>query len=182
MIETDQTKMIERFKNNATRAAAFSELVKATHEKIYWHIRRIVLNHEDANDVLQNTFLKAWNGLDSFRGDSQISTWLYRIATNESLTFLANERMKNITSPLDAEDVLVRKMESDAYFCGDEAQKKLQDDIITLPEKQRIVFNLRYFNEMNYEQMSDVLNTPVGALKASYHYAVKKIELFLKEN
>lgn len=180
MIEIDQDKLLERFHNEATKAPAFTELVKATHEKLYWHIRRIVLNHEDADDILQNTYLKAWNALDSFRGDSQISTWLYRIATNESLTFLANERLKNITSPLDAEEVLLRKMESDVYFNGDEAQKKLQQAILTLPEKQRVVFNLRYFQEMSYENMSEALTTSVGALKASYHYAVKKIEHFLK--
>lgn len=182
MIETDQIKLMERFQNESTKSAAFSELVKISHEKLYWHIRRIVLNHDDADDILQNTYMKAWNGLQSFRGDSQITTWLYRIATNECLTFLAKERMKNVTSPLDAEDILLRKMEGDAYFNGDEAQKLLQEAILTLPEKQRIVFNMRYFQEMSYEKMSEVLVTSVGALKASYHYAVKKVEQFLKED
>lgn len=182
MIEKDQKKLLEQFQNKAAKAAAFSELVKTSHEKLYWHIRRIVLNHDDADDILQNTYMKAWNGLSSFRGESQITTWLYRIATNECLTFLTKERMKNITSSLDAEDILLRKMEGDAYFNGDEAQKLLQEAILTLPEKQRIVFNMRYFQEMSYEKMAEILNTSVGALKASYHYAVKKVELFLKEN
>jgi RNA polymerase sigma-70 factor (ECF subfamily) len=182
MIEKDQKKLLEQFQNEATKAAAFSELVKTSHEKLYWHIRRIVLNHDDADDILQNTYMKAWNGLSSFRDESQITTWLYRIATNECLTFLTKERMKNITSSLDAEDILLRKMEGDAYFNGDEAQKLLQEAILTLPEKQRIVFNMRYFQEMSYEKMAEILNTSVGALKASYHYAVKKVELFLKEN
>ncbi|MBP9039088.1 MAG: RNA polymerase sigma factor [Bacteroidota bacterium] len=182
MIEKDQKKLLEQFQNEATKAAAFSELVKTSHEKLYWHIRRIVLNHDDADDILQNTYMKAWNGLSSFRGESQITMWLYRIATNECLTFLTKERMKNITSSLDAEDILLRKMEGDAYFNGDEAQKLLQEAILTLPEKQRIVFNMRYFQEMSYEKMAEILNTSVGALKASYHYAVKKVELFLKEN
>ncbi|HPB84632.1 MAG TPA: RNA polymerase sigma factor [Paludibacteraceae bacterium] len=182
MIEKDQKKLLEQFQNEATKAAAFSELVKTSHEKLYWHIRRIVLNHDDADDILQNTYMKAWNSLSSFRGESQITTWLYRIATNKCLTFLTKERMKNITSSLDAEDILLRKMEGDAYFNGDEAQKLLQEAILTLPEKQRIVFNMRYFQEMSYEKMAEILNTSVGALKASYHYAVKKVELFLKEN
>lgn len=182
MIEKDQKKLLEQFQNEATKAAAFSELVKTSHEKLYWHIRRIVLNHDDADDILQNTYMKAWNGLSSFRGESQITTWLYRIATNECLKFLTKERMKNITSSLDTEDILLRKMEGDAYFNGDEAQKLLQEAILTLPEKQRIVFNMRYFQEMSYEKMAEILNTSVGALKASYHYAVKKVELFLKGN
>lgn len=182
MAENRQNNLIERLRDEKTRSAAFSELVKSSSEKLYWHIRRMVLNHDDASDVLQNTFLKAWNGLNNFRGDSQLTTWLYRIATNESLTFLTNERMKNVTSSLEAEEVLLRKMEGDTYFSGDEAQKKLQKAILTLPEKQRVVFNLRYFEEMSYENMSEVLGTSVGALKASYHYAVKKIELFLKED
>lgn len=149
-------------------------------EKLYWHIRKMLLSHDDTNDVLQNTFLKAWNGIDNFRGESQISTWLYRIATNETLTFLANKRIRNIQSINDVEDLLLQNLRSDNYINGNEAQLKLQRAILTLPEKQRLVFNMKYFDEMKYEEMEAILGTTVGALKASYHHAVKKIEKFLE--
>ncbi len=149
-------------------------------EKLYWHIRKMLLSHDDTNDVLQNTFLKAWNGIDNFRGESQISTWLYRIATNETLTFLANKRTRNIQSINDVEDLLLQNLRSDNYINGNEAQLKLQRAILTLPEKQRLVFNMKYFDEMKYEEMEAILGTTVGALKASYHHAVKKIEKFLE--
>ncbi|HKL95903.1 MAG TPA: sigma-70 family RNA polymerase sigma factor [Paludibacteraceae bacterium] len=161
------------------KQTAFSAIVRLTQEVLYWHIRKMLLSHEDTNDVLQNTFLKAWSGITNFRGDSKITTWLYRIATNETLTFLSQQRMKNVTSSLDLEDVLLNKLESDTYFSGDEAQKKLQKAILTLPEKQRLVFNMKYFDDMKYEEMESVLGTSTGALKASYHHAVKKIERFL---
>lgn len=159
---------------------SFSVVVRTYQERLYWHIRQMVLVHDDANDVLQNTFLKAWKALDSFRGDSQLSTWLYRIATNETLTFLAQKRLRNLLSIDDAEDVLFNNMRADSYFDGDEAQLKLQQAILTLPEKQRLVFNMRFYEEMPYEQMSAILETSVGALKASYHHAAKKVEDFLK--
>ncbi|MDR0811519.1 MAG: sigma-70 family RNA polymerase sigma factor [Paludibacter sp.] len=158
------------------RSDAFSRVVRLYQERIYWHIRKMVLLHDDANDVMQNTFLKAWNGLDGFRGDSQISTWLYRIATNETLTFLANKKAKAALS-VDAVDLNVANyLRADAYFDGDELQADLQQAIATLPEKQRLVFNMRYYEEMPYEEMEEILGTSVGALKASYHHAVKKIE------
>jgi RNA polymerase sigma-70 factor, ECF subfamily len=163
------------------RAAAFSSLVRSYQERLYWHIRKMVLSHEDANDVLQNTFMKAWNGLDGFRGDSQVSTWLYRIATNETLTFLANKRMRSTNSIDDVEEGLLNTLRADNYFNGNEIQLKLQEAILTLPEKQRLVFNMKYFEDITYEQMEDVLGTSVGALKASYHHAVKKIEKFFAE-
>lgn len=163
------------------RAAAFSEVVRSYQERLYWHIRKMVLSHEDANDVLQNTFMKAWNGLDGFRGDSQVSTWLYRIATNETLTFLANKRMRNLNSIDDVEDVLLQNLKADSYFNGNEIQLKLQEAILTLPEKQRLVFNMKYFDDITYEQMESITGTSVGALKASYHHAVKKIEKFFEE-
>ena len=141
----------------------------------------MVLVHDDANDVLQNTFLKAWKGLENFRGDAQISTWLYRIATNETLTFLAQKRMRNVISMDETEDILMRNMQADSYFDGDEAQSKLQQAILTLPEKQRLVFNMRFYEEMSYGQMSKILETSEGALKASYHHASKKVEEFLKK-
>lgn len=158
---------------------AFSGIVRLTQETLYWHIRKMVLTHDDANDVLQNTFLKAWQAIESFRGESKITTWLYRIATNETLTFLAQQRVQNITSSLDLEDVLINKLESDSYFSGDEAQKKLQKALLTLPEKQRLVFNMKYFDDLKYEEIEAILGTSIGALKASYHHAVKKIEHYL---
>lgn len=163
------------------RAQAFSAVVRLYQERLYWHIRKMVLSHEDANDVLQNTFLKAWNGLDGFRGESKVSTWLYRIATNETLTFLSNKRMRNLTS-MDAEEVhLLHSLQSDSYFDGDEAQLKLQKAILTLPEKQRLVFNMKYFDDLTYDEMEEILGTTTGALKASYHHAVKKIEKYFDE-
>jgi RNA polymerase sigma factor, sigma-70 family len=160
----------------AKRTGAFSVLVRTYQERLYWHIRKMVLSHEDANDVMQNTFMKAWNGLDGFRGDSQVSTWLYRIATNETLTFLANKRLRNLQSIDGDEDMLVRNLQSDTYINGNELQMKLQKAILTLPEKQRLVFNMKYFDDITYEEMEQILGTSVGALKASYHHAVKKIE------
>lgn len=150
--------------------------------QLYWHIRQMVLVHDDANDVLQNTFMKAWNALDSFRGDAQISTWLYRIATNETFTFLSQKRIKNALSLDEIEDLLLENLKADQYFDGDDAQIKLQKAILTLPEKQRLVFNMRYYDEMSYSQMSEILETSEGALKASYHHAYKKIEAALKED
>lgn len=179
MLKQNESKFIKRLQDPATQQAAFAELLKVYSEQLYWQIRKIVLSHDDANDVLQNTFIKVWTSIDNFRGDSKLSTWLYRIAINESITFLSKMRAQNNVSIDDADTFLMNKLESDEYFDGDEAQLKLQKAILTLPEKQRIVFNLKYFDEMKYEEMSEVLETSVGALKASYHHAVKKIEEFL---
>ena len=161
---------------------AFTILVKQHTEKLYWQIRKMVLNHDDANDVLQNVFIKAWNAVGSFRGESKLSTWLFRIAVNETLTFLNSRRMENLSGILELEDVLVQRLEADTYFSGEEVQMRLQKAILTLPEKQRLVFNMKYFDDMKYEEMSDVLGTSVGALKASYHLAVQKIEKFLTKD
>jgi len=163
------------------RNSAFSLVVRMFQERLYWHIRKMVMSHEDSNDVLQNTFLKAWNGLDGFRGDSQISTWLYRIATNETLTFLSNKRMRSQNSMNEVEDGLLQNLRADTYFDGNDLQMRLQEAILTLPEKQRLVFNMRYFDDITYEQMEAILGTSAGALKASYHHAVKKIEKFFGE-
>ncbi len=180
MLQEAENKLVERLHNEKTQQAAFAELVKEFSEPLYWQIRKIVLSHDDANDVLQNTFIKIWTSIDNFRGgDSKLSTWLYRIAINESITFLNKQRSANNVSMDDVDSFLVSKLEGDEYFDGDEAQLKLQKAILTLPEKQRIVFNLKYFDEMKYEEMSEILETSVGALKASYHHAVKKIEEFL---
>ncbi|MDR0874430.1 MAG: sigma-70 family RNA polymerase sigma factor [Prevotellaceae bacterium] len=172
----NEQEIFEMLQDERQRNQAFCLLVKQNSEKLYWQIRKMVLNHDDANDVLQNTFIKAWNAVSAFRGESKISTWLYRIATNETLTFLNSKRAENISGILELEDVLVQRLEADTYFSGEEAQMRLQKAILTLPEKQRLVFNMKYFDDMKYEEMSDVLGTSVGALKASYHLAVQKIE------
>lgn len=162
---------------------AFERIVKAYSEQLYWQIRRLVLSHEDANDILQNTFIKAWTNIDYFRGDAKMSTWLYRIALNESLTFLNKQRASNNLRSIDETDTeMLNKLESDPYFDGDETQKVFLKAIKNLPEKQQIVFNLKYFKEMKYEEISEILGTSVGGLKASYHHAVKKIETFLDKH
>lgn len=169
----------QRLINQDTRRAAFEELVRRYSAQLYQQIRRIVQYHDDADDVLQNTFLKAWTALDNFRGDAQVTTWLYRIAMNESITFLQKQR--NNVSLDDEESAAARSLESDPYFDGDEIETQLQEAIAQLPEKQRIVFNLRYYDEMPYEEMSKVLGTSVGALKASYHFALDKLKKFLDD-
>lgn len=167
----------------AVQNKAFEQIVAFYGEQLYWKIRRMVLSHDDANDLLQNTFIKAWMSIDSFRGESKISTWLYKIAINESITFLNSVRVKNSVS-LDDENssFLSDSLTAASYFDGDEAQQQLQKAILTLPDKQRTVFNLRYYEEMPYEEMSDLLGTSVGALKASYHHASQKVEEFLEKN
>ena len=161
---------------------AFECIVKEYSEQLYWQIRRLVLSHEDANDILQNTFIKAWMNIEYFRGDAKMSTWLYRIALNESLTFLNKQRASNQLSIDDADTEMLNKLESDTYFDGDDSQKIFLQAIHTLPEKQQIVFNLKYFKEMKYEEISEIVGTSIGALKASYHHAVKKIEAFLEKH
>ena len=142
----------------------------------------MVIDHDDANDVLQNTFIKAWQSIDNFRGDAKLSTWLYKIAINESITFINKKKALNNVSIDDDDSFLVNNLEADKYFDGDQAQQRLQLAIAKLPEKQRLVFNMRYYDEMKYEDMSEILGTSVGALKASYHHAVKKIEAFFSES
>jgi RNA polymerase sigma-70 factor (ECF subfamily) len=176
-----ETELHLQLRDSHKRAGAFSALVRLYQERLYWHIRKMVLSHEDANDVLQNTFMKGWNGLDNFRGDAQLSTWLYRIATNETLTFLSNKRLRNLQSIDDIEDTLLLNLQADNHFVGNDAQLKLQKAILTLPEKQRLVFNMKYFDEITYDQMAEILGTSTGALKASYHHAVKKIEKYINE-
>lgn len=174
--------IIEQFRNADTRNYAFNLLVREYQKRLYWHIRKILLDHDDTDDVLQNVFIKVWRNLDHFKGESQLFTWLYRIATNESINFL-NQKKKRAGIPLDdVSSFLANNLESDSYYKGDEIQLKLQKAILTLPDKQRIVFNLKYFEEMKYDEMSKILETSVGALKASYHHAVKKIEDYLKKN
>jgi RNA polymerase sigma-70 factor (ECF subfamily) len=158
----------------------FRLLVEKYQERLYWQIRRVVYDHEDANDVLQNCFIKIFRSLHTFEGKSKLYTWLYRIATNEAITFF-NKQKQKYTAPLDdSENGLSNRLRADRHFDGDEAQLQLQEAIARLPEKQRIVFNLRYFDEMSYADMSEVLETSEGALKASFHHAVKKIESFVR--
>lgn len=166
-----------RLLNPKTRRTAFEETVRLYGPRLYRHIRSMVLVHDDADDVLQETFLKAWSALDGFKGEAKVSTWLYRIATNECLSFLARQRSSVALDDTDVE----RTLTSDPYFDGDEIQVRLQQAIAALPEKQRLVFNMKYYEQMKYEEMSEILGTSVGALKASYHIAVKKIESFFKE-
>lgn len=177
MSQSDE-ELLKQLSNPRKRPAAFSALVRTYQERLYWHIRKMVISHDDANDVLQNTLMKAWNGLDGFRGDSQISTWLYRIATNETLTFLSSKRMKLSGSLDEVDDYLLQNLRADTHIDGDELQIRLQEAVLTLPDKQRLVFNMKYFDDITYEEMEAVLGTSVGALKASYHHAVKKIEKF----
>jgi len=172
--------LIAELKNEKTRDLAFHSLVKKYQERLYWHIRKIVLDHDDTDDILQNTFIKVWRSIDKFREESSLYTWLYRIATNESLTFINSNKRRSLIPMNDTSEFLMNNLESDVYFEGDEIQRSLQEAILKLPEKQRIVFNLRYFEEMKYDDMSQVLDTSVGALKASYHHAAKKIEEYLK--
>ena len=161
---------------------AFEQIVKEYSEQLYWQIRRMVFSHEDANDLLQNTFVKAWLNIDYFRGDAKMSTWLYRIAFNECLTFLNKQRANNQISIDEINAEMIGKLESDPYFDGDATQKAFLKAIQSLPEKQRIVFNLKYFKEMKYEEISEFLGTSIGGLKASYHHAVKKIEAFIEKH
>ena len=171
--------IVELLKEPQKQRAAFTQIVTEYSEKLYWHIRKMVLSHDDANDLLQNTFLKAWVNIESFRGDSLLSTWLYKIAINECLTFLNKQRNQNNVSIDDTDVFLLEKLKGDSFFDGDAAQMKLQEAILSLPEKQRLVFTMKYYDEVKYEDMSKMLDTSVGALKASYHHAMKKVEAFL---
>lgn len=178
----DEEKIIDELRHQDTARGAFGRVIEHYTQPLYWQIRRMVIDHDDANDVLQNTFIKAWQSIDNFRGDAKLSTWLYKIAINESITFINKKKALNNVSIDDDDSFLVNNLEADRYFDGDEAQRKLQLAIAKLPEKQRLVFNMRYYDEMKYDDMSEILGTSVGALKASYHHAVKKIEAFFSES
>lgn len=175
---SNEEELARQLQDKSLQRAAFARVVSIYSEPIYWQIRRIVLSHDDANDLLQNTFIKAWTNLDAFRGDSKISTWLYRIAINGSLNFV--QKQKNHFS-LDEDSSVVDFLMSDEFFDGDELQAQLQEVIARLPEKQRLVFQMKYFQDMKYEEISEILGTSVGALKATYHHAVKKIAEFFQE-
>ena len=173
------TELLLQFRDPENKEKAFTAIIKKYQEKLYWHIRRMGVEHEDANDVLQNVFIRVWNGLENFREDSQLYTWLYRIATNECLSYLEQQKRKSALSFDEMESGLSNKIVADKYFDPNKLEWKLQLAIQQLPEKQRIVFTLRYYDEMPYEEMSRVLDTSEGALKASYHHAVKKIEDYI---
>jgi RNA polymerase sigma-70 factor (ECF subfamily) len=175
----DDALIIAKFAEESTREEAFRLLLKKYQQKIYWHVRRMVIDHDDADDVVQDIFVKVWKNLGNFREDSQLYTWLYRIATNECITFLNKKKQKqNVSLDDDTTAYLAETLADGNYFNGDRAQMKLQQALLTLPEKQKLVFNMKYFEDMKYEEISEVLGTSVGALKASYHLAVKKIEAF----
>ncbi|MFC5282705.1 RNA polymerase sigma factor [Pedobacter alpinus] len=171
--------ILQKFEDEKTRNEAFSLLLNKYQQKVYWHIRRMVLNHDDADDIVQEVFIKVWKNLINFRQDAQLYTWLYRIASNECITFLNKKKAKNNIPFDDVSEQLTNYLSEENYFTGDAIQKKLQEALITLPEKQRLVFNMKYFDDMKFQEISDVLGTSVGALKASYHLAVKKIEKHL---
>lgn len=178
MTPLDEKQIMNQLKDPNTRRRAFEQLVNQYSEQLYWQVRRIVLLHEDANDVLQNVFLKAWSKLDSFHQESKISTWLYRIALNESLDFMRRKKTQMIST--DDETMVGSMLMADDYFNGTEAEAMLQEAIAQLPEVQRTVFNMRYFDDMKYSEISEILQTSEGSLKASYHIAVKKISEFFK--
>ncbi len=174
--------LVNQLQSKDTQSQAFEVLVDTYKQRLYWHIRRIVLDHDDTDDVLQNTFIKVYKNIDGFKGDSKLYSWMYRIATNEALSFLKVKSKKSGIENSELQDSMINNLQSDVYFEGDEIQLKLQKAIATLPEKQKLVFNMKYFQELKYEEISEILETSVGGLKASYHLAVKKIESFLKED
>lgn len=174
--------LLEKFAKPESRNYAFNLLVRQYQQRVYWHIRKMVIDHDDANDLTQETFIKAWNGLERFKGDAQLFTWLYRIATNECLNFLAKKKRRFFLPINDITEELANKLEDSDMISGDEIQLKLQKALLTLPDKQRLVFNMKYFDEMKYEEIAEITGTSVGALKASYHLAVKKVEEHLKNH
>ncbi|GAA4301864.1 sigma-70 family RNA polymerase sigma factor [Compostibacter hankyongensis] len=172
--------LLEQFHRPETREAAFTAIIRKYQERLYWHIRRMVISHEDTDDLLQNVFIKAWTHLSGFRGNAALYTWLYRIATNECLTFLEQQKKRSTLSLSDTTGGLSEKLKAERDFDPGRLEWRLQQAILQLPEKQRLVFNLRYYDEMPYEEMSRILETSEGALKASYHHAVKKVSAFIK--
>ena len=181
LVLIDEIALVEELQNIQTKEKAFRILIKEYKERLYWHIRKIVISHDDADDVLQNTFIKVFKGIDNFKQDSKLYSWMYRIATNESITFInkrARERNIDIT---EMKQELVSNLQSDRWFSGNDIELILQEAVATLPEKQQLVFNMKYFDHMKYQEISDILETSVGGLKASYFHAVKKIELYIKK-
>lgn len=178
---SDDRQIIKHLLSPETQRQGFEKMVRQYSEQLYWQVRRIVLTHDDANDVLQNTFIKAWNGLASFHGDSKVLTWLSRIAINESIDFVRRQKNLTTVSADDSEQSVANTLMADEFFDGDSTEAMLQEAIASLPEVQRTVFTLRYYDEMKYSDMSKMLDTSEGALKASYHLAVKKITEYVKQ-
>ncbi len=179
MPEYTDKDLLHMFQDADKRHLAFNLLIRKHQQKLYFFVRRMVIDHSDADDVLQNVFIKIWHNLTSFREDAKFITWAYRICVNESITFLKNKRLRSIISFSSLETQMLNTLNDDNYFEGSEIQKKLQQAIIKLPEKQRAIFNMRYYDELSYEEISEILGTSVGALKASYHIAKEKIEKFV---
>ncbi|CAM1344918.1 RNA polymerase sigma factor [Tenacibaculum amylolyticum] len=177
---TEETTLVSKLQQASTKEAAFRTLIAQYKERLYWHIRKIVLSHDDTDDVLQNTFIKIFKSIDNFKGESKLYSWMYRIATNESITFLNKKAKQNSVDISEYQQQMVSNLKSDDWFSGDEIQLVLQKAIATLPQKQQLVFNMKYFDNMKYNDISEVLDTSVGALKASYFHAVKKIEEYIK--
>jgi len=179
-MQVEDSEILDKFTRESSRNEAFTLLLKKYQEKIYWHIRMMVLDHDDADDLVQDVFIKVWKNLANFRSDSQLYTWIYRIASNECITFLNRKKLRNSISLEDSEgQYLLETLAESPYFDGDKAQMKLQKALLSLPEKQRLVFNMKYFDDLKYDEISEILGTSVGALKASFHIAVKKIEHIL---
>ncbi len=178
----EDKELLERFKNPESKNFAFNQLVRKYQEKIYWITRKMVIDHNDANDLTQNVFIKVWKNLDKFKGTAQLYTWIYRIATNECLTFLKKKRRRFFVSVVDVENELSNKIDTSHHIDGDEIALKLEKAVLTLPDKQRLVFNMKYFEELKYQQIAEITDTSVGSLKASYHHAVKKIEEILSHD
>lgn len=181
-LKSNEDQLLRDLQDPKNRNTAFRELLRLYQERLYWQIRNIVKNHEDADDVLQNTFIKIFRNIEKFKGDSQLFSWMYRIATNESLTFLKKRAREMQISSEELQQQIIDNLETDVYFEGDKIQLKLQRAIATLPEKQQQVFNMKYFQELKYKEISDILGTSEGALKASYHIATKKVEEYLKSH
>lgn len=179
---SDEAEFIQQLLDPKTQNTAFQKLLSECQRPLYSHIRNMVLNHDDADDIMQNTFIKVFRHLNGFKGESKLFSWMYRIATNEAITFLNLKAKRNGITNLEQQTRMVNNLKADTWFDGDEIQLKLQKAVVGLPDKQQLVFRMKYFQEMKYEEMSEVLGTSVGALKASYHHAVKKIEIYMTKH
>ncbi|TGD79573.1 RNA polymerase sigma factor [Hymenobacter wooponensis] len=177
----EDQEILAKFDDPASRNVAFNQLVRKYQQKVYWHVRKMVIDHDDADDLTQDVFMKVWNNLANFRRDASLYTWIYRIATNECLSFLSSKRRRFFLPINDVGAELAAKLEADPGLAGDDIERRLQKAILRLPDKQRLVFNMKYYDEITYEQMAEITGTSVGALKASYHHAVKKIEQYVME-
>lgn len=175
-----QNELIDELRNSQTRNLAFHKLVKMYQQRVYWLVRRMVIDHDDSNDIVQDVFIKVWNNIDQFKGESELFTWIYRIASNECINFINKKKKRSFFSWDNAGENLADKLTADALFDGDEAEILFRKAILALPEKQQLVFNLKYFDELKYSEIAAITGTSEGALKASYHHAVKKIEEFIK--